>query len=198
MRRARTSICKIKLPKRQKLRGYCGVLLVHCSAALCASADCLCCTLMRGNQRKCRHRKSICKIKLPKRQMLRGYCGVLLVHCSAALCASADCPCCTLMRGNQRMCRNRESICEKKLPKRQKLRGYCRVLLVHCSVASCASSDCLCGTGMSPCSLHCCHCVLTRLYVLHRSQRAEKKAEQKAEKAERKEKKAAAKMTLCR
>ena len=36
------------------------------------------------------------------RQKLKGACGVLLVDCSVALCASADCPCFTGMRGYQR------------------------------------------------------------------------------------------------
>ena len=90
---------------RQKLRGACGVLLVHISAALCASSDCLCRTGMRGNQRMWRNSKSVCKIKLPMRQTLRGACGVLLVHCCVALYAWSDCMCCTGMhsRGNQRM-----------------------------------------------------------------------------------------------
>ena len=73
MQRTRESICKIKLPKRQTLRGYCGVLLVQISVTLCAPADCLCCTGMRGKQRKQRMRKRDIKIKLPTRQKLRGY-----------------------------------------------------------------------------------------------------------------------------
>ena len=78
-----------KVAKETEMKGACGVLLVHCSVALCASADCPCFTGMRGYQRKQSIGESGSKIKLPRRQKLKGACGVLLVYCGVTLCASS-------------------------------------------------------------------------------------------------------------